>query len=244
MSDFKFLLPIVPFNSVLGASIAARDGYPILNTRGGAYSEGTMSDAATTEFGIVYTVGSAKLVNFLVVSNIRGLIEADGSSIGLRLYYNSVATFYTYTVDESDLVGPQQKDFVTAVTAQTETYFQFRTITGSSLHSVFSKVFLGAAFEMDREPLTVDIRDMSLGSGDRRKSREFQIVFEGITPAKKTEFVETVVPYCKHTPIFLWDSQDRLFYGDELVYANLVDYRCKPNVREVWTVETTWREAI
>lgn len=244
MADFKILAPIVPFSSVLGSNIAADATYGVLNSRGGSLSETVLSDTATTEFGITYTLTANAVVNYLVVSNLRGLIEKDGASIGVRLYYNDTSTFYSYTASLAGLIGPRSADFLTAVTSTSEDYYQARTITSNSIVHEFSKIFMGEAFEFSREPMVIDIKENRLDTGDKRAARRFSLTWEGLTPAEKTSFVETIVPLATHTPIYLWDSEDRCFFGDELVYARLNSFRCKINEREVWSIETDWSESI
>jgi hypothetical protein len=244
MADFKILVPSIPFNAALSSTYTLQSGYGYLNTRGGSYTEGQRNASASTLADVVYTLSTAKTCNYLVLSNFKGVVDSDSADPVVRLYYIDNSTFYSFTVDSTDLVGRDSSDFVTAITTQTDDYFKVRVSTTESIYHELFKVFLGEAFEFSREPVVGDIRDIAIGQGARKPVRSYRIVWEGVTDTEKTSFVENVIPYTRNTPIFLWDTQDRHFYGEQLLYAKLDSYRTTVNKRDTWRIETNWTESI
>jgi hypothetical protein len=244
MADFKLLTPQIPFNAFVDSNYTTLDNYGPLNTRGGTYWEGQRNAASSVLADVRYTLTANDTVDFLVVSRLKDIIEADSADVGVRLYYGTDATFYAWSLDATELTGRDGHDFVTTVTETTDDYFRVRVGTTTSMYHELGKVFLGQAFDFGREPVPSEVREYAMEDGKRKFTRIININWEGVTSAKKSEFVESIVPFCMHTPIFLWDSQDRHFQGDELLYMRLDSYRCKPNSREVWDIETNWIEAI
>lgn len=244
MADFKILAPTIPFNAALSSTYSIQSAYPTLNTRGGSYSEGQRNSASSTLADVVYTLSSAMTCNYLVLSNFKGIIDADSADPEVRLYYVDNSTYYSFTVDSWDLVGRDSSDYVTAITTQTDDYFKVRVSTTASMYHELFKVFIGEAFEFSREPIPGEIRDISIGQGARKAVRSYRITWEGVTDSEKTSFVETVLPYCRNSPIFLWDTLDRHFYGEKLIYAKLESYSTRVNKRDSWRIETNWIESI
>jgi len=242
---FRLLVPTVPHATTPTSNYSTVDKYGPLNTIGGAYSDTKKNASAGTLSDVRYSMTSNRLVNYVVVSNVRGLIDSDSDDqVSIRVYNTNDSTFQAFTVGLNDLVGARQNEFVSEVTEKTVNYYRVQAISNASYRHEVGKVFLGEYFDFGRDPTEIIIENAKQDSNIKRRTREIRVQVEGVSPAKKTQFVKEIVPYCAKTPIFLWDKNDALFGGDVLIYARLASYKCTVNSRDVWRVEMNFIEAV
>lgn len=253
MSDFKLLFPDIPARAnLMQSNRSYTTESPLYNTILGARQEMARVDSKQTTVRLDYDLGSGvtQVVDFILVARANIIVNNDTGTPQVKLYSNTSfttagAVTITNNLTSSNLVGRRLEDAVYSINqAQDYRCFFVEFIGSISQWFELGKVWLGRAFDFDRNPNPLIIDDYKEDPNHLINARQFKLTFEGITTTKKNEFIDKIAKYKDVMPVYLWDNSNLFFNGEKLMAVKILSTKFSHNIRESWKAELSFEELI
>lgn len=198
-----------------------------------------LDPVSTNNHVITYDLSSNFLLfepaNFLAITDFKNFTDG-GFPVTVHVESDSVIGFTAPTTQSftitslNDLVGVLKKDFARKLTAFTvkKRYWRVRIVTPTSFIGVWRGLCLGESFKFSRQPLyggDVEINDRYPQA--LRNNLLLDYTFDKITSEEKKKFDERILDYADVMPIYLYDPQDLVFWGQKLIRCMLTDCTSK-----------------
>lgn len=252
MANLLVGLPTVALNSTVTALAAT--GNPTSNLFGGNRTDFYRTPTAGSGIAQIAFAGATAIpANFVYMAGARRFL-ASGTFLGFNVRHNTINDYASGTdvtlstaLSSGALVGTHGEDYIATFTSVTR---QFWWVNHNLVTSVrpMEKLFLGAAFDMDRDPDEdggiVITRTRTVGS-QRRAGYTFDVKWTGVSYAKAVEFYRTFVLTRRHQPLILFTTTYHAVLNDaRVVLCRLTRASNPPTQTGQCDVSATFEEMI
>ncbi len=105
------------------------------------------------------------------------------------------------------------------------------------------KAYFGRFFDFGRSPRYPLTQKRFFKNSHNREARHtFEVTWDGVTDAKRTEFINTLGRYADLHPVVLWDSTNVLLNSFRTLHCTMTDFQIEPRQKDVASISITFEE--
>jgi hypothetical protein len=235
------------------AATSTATGYSANNLLTGARGLTWKTDGAVATASVKYTATTA--VNFFAVAGAHTASDVPGSTVNLILTYSDDDSSY-------DAWGSSGATAVTAIGANSasgEDYCLYAAASASHPYWMLtvnpsadaiielSKVYLGTALDLGRDPSSIQVRRVSAGQFEYRSAYEINLEYQGIDYDTAESLLNNVITRAAYHPLFIFTSESNTYSdgplaNNSLYFVELIAYDM-PQKLTAWNdISLTLRE--
>lgn len=196
------------------------------------------ANSATNQAIIEYDLGPDYLDDFeiadtLAIENFINYVYLE-DPVTLRVRASDDPFFLTFeedvfSVSSSDLVGKENRDYVTDLDFSTaRRYWRIYIETTGSYYPTIGAIHLGKALRFERCPAyPSNWKLVDNLTESQRNPWEVKLIWEGLTEVDKEAFSTFVAEHSDVVPIFLYDGADSVLYNYKVFRVFIRDYNFK-----------------
>jgi hypothetical protein len=211
MSNLVLALPPDTYSATLFANTAADASYPVTNLSLTPRHLHYKASANVTVSQFDYDFGSAITPDFLIIARADLLKRSDSGNPAIDLIGSASSGFgspdtYSSTITNATLYGSANEDWIYLPTVTTpRRYWRVKITTTSSFKHRFSKLYLGSALDLGRDPVFPRRLSRQAASlRDRAAANTCYFEWRGIPDATRYNFNTLLGKYFDVNPIFLF----------------------------------------
>jgi len=212
--NFNILAPLNSIYATCTASPTAATGFPVANLFEDSRIDTFKTASAVTSVTFDFDFGTAKLIDSVYLGRANLCSIAAGGNITLNVKADSNSIFSSADLDSSlvfnaatlsNMGGSNFSDVFHSFTLTSARYWRVTLSAGSAIVFEFSKLFLGALFDLGHEPIApVETTVVVNTPNARRPTVKTVFNFEGVSDAKKEAFNNSVDVFCDFQPVILF----------------------------------------
>lgn len=228
-------------------------GYDVDNLITGSRNWHWKSATGSTSGTYIRYARSGTALNYCAVCRADyHLRHTETSTHQFEIYHSTDDVSYTKHYDSgnltsADLVGPNSQDWIWFDNsgAVSKAYWRLYFIHGSPQVVECAKVFMGEAFDIGRDPVTVDFT-RTRPTGSLRKSRyEINLEYEDISYTNAMLFMTYVVKRSNyHTFVIFTADDDDILLGMGMIHVRLLTVDMPQVIRARNNISMTLQEVI
>ena len=213
--------------------VKTTDTFPIGNALSGARHRHYRTDAQVTSTDIDIDLGSTGQTNpdYFIIARADFLKRGDSSDPVFTLEGDDNSSFTSpetsaLTVTSAQLKGPHNEDIIKETSFTTSyRYWRLNIASTATIQHEISKIYFGNWLDLGRDPsYAPQIEFGEWSHTRRRRARTISLFFRGITTANRLLFETKVVANKDVHPLFLYDPNDYLFDGLQLIHCELLSH--------------------
>ena len=243
------------FDATLEASTTAASGFNAEFSFVGDRAKGfkTNADVTTSQIDIDFGASVTIAPEFLIIARLDLIRGKDSADIEVRLQMDDNASFASPETEEdltvaiADLVGANAQYFILETSfATAQRYARIEIVTTDSFKHQLPLISFGTWLDLGRDPSYPASIRRSVATtqhGARNPSWQFSFTWDGITDAKRNEFID-ILRYKDLAPVWLYDQNDYILQGHTLVCAYIEDVQVTPEATNSNQIKITFREVI
>ncbi len=229
-TNLEFLYPHIPFTGTNGTFPTADTGYNSSAVITGPRANFFRASASGTSVAWDWDYGTTVTPNYCVIAHADWLTKRDTANISYTIRGASDSGFvtgtnYTGTISTASLLGPTLSDSYISFSPNAYRYWRVTLTTTASMKHMLSKIYLGTAFDLGRDP-EFSSALQRYASGTHRQSKMLvELEYEGVLNATRQSFFDTIVKYADSNPVFLRDSNNVFLNNVTLLHARIIGAR-------------------
>lgn len=228
MANLTFHYPHIPYTGTDISIATGASGYEGSSVISGARAKIYFASASGTSSVWSWDYGTTIAPNYLILAHADYLAKRDTAAVTYTMRGASDSGFvtgtnYTGTFATTDLVGTTSSDLYISLTTAAYRYWRVTLTTTASFKHMLSKIYLGSALDLGRDPTYSSLLRRSGLEQNGQTKYNLELIYEGIPNATRRTFWDTIVAKSDLKQIFLRDSGDAILQGYELMHCRLAE---------------------
>lgn len=252
MANLKIGVPSVALASAVSVTSGTGIGsYPETNLFGGNRTDAAHLTSFGTDVRFNFAGPAPLAADFLFIGGYRRLLLGGLTALNVRAHTtNSYAGGADVSLTAAALVGPHGEDYLATFPPLSRQFWWVNTTNAGSPTAgrVLEKLFLGAAFDMGRDPDEdggVRVRRLRPAGSQRRAAYTLDLAWGGVSYAKAVEFHRTFALARRHQPVVLFTTAYHEVLADaRVLFGRLTEVSTPPVVTGVCEVTATFEELV
>lgn len=229
-TNLFWLYPHIPFTATNSATPTGETFRSGKNVIAGSRAEHFRASASGTSVTWDWDYGSTIAPDYFLVAHADFVTKRDTASVAYTVRGASdsgyvTGTNYTGTISTASLKGPTLGDSYISLTTTAYRYWRVNLTTTATMYHHLSKIYLGNAFDLGRDPTTTSLV-RRFGDATYRQGRlVVKLQYRGVANATRKSFWNSIVRYADCSGVFLRDASNVILNATEVLHCRITSAR-------------------